>query len=40
VQYLDYIRSFSPVEAAANADPVIQEKHWNYLCGKFKKAGQ
>lgn len=37
VQYLDYIRSFSKEEHAATADPVIQEKHWNYLCNKFKK---
>lgn len=37
VQYMDYIRSFSPQEHAANADPVIQERHWNYLVNKFKK---
>ena len=38
VCYSDYLRSYSPCEEAATADPVVQEKFWNYLKEKFESA--
>lgn len=35
VRYMDNIRSYSQ-EEAASADPVVQERYWNYLKGIFE----
>lgn len=38
IQYMDYVRSGSD-EQVATADPIIQEKFWNYLEKVFSKNG-
>ena len=39
IMYMDYVRSFSDAESAT-ADPIIQEKYFNYLESVFDKKGK